>query len=315
MKNLFRAKTAINLVVLNIATILLMILNSMYPEFLLLNSFLLPIPFAIIYALYDKRIVSVSFIIDIILTMLTTENIILTTLTGFVVLILAIIIGRSIRRKTGIGIALSEIFSATVALSVISVSIYIIFIEKTSLYEIFKLIRDFIDEYLKSMASAEELSGIVISTEDILVNIPIMFIIYYMINSILNYFITLKITAALNKDKISLKPFSQYYLSNILGAVLIIAYCLGAIVDRFGFAIGNYISNSIYFILTTLLSVNGLAFLYNFLINKFKYNRTISIIILIGSFFILPDVFVLIGFTEMILDYRKLDPHRIFRRK
>lgn len=315
MKNLLNSKDTINLVVLNILTILLMIFNSSYSELISLNSFLLPIPFAITYALFDKRITFISLIINVIFTALITKNLILTIISGFTVLILGIIIGKSVKEKKGIGVSIFMILIATIILSLITMILYITVIEKISLYDALNSVNIFINDYLKNVSSREEFSGIIISTEDILVNIPIMFALYYAINSILNHFITLKVVCAIKGEKTYLRPFEQCYISNILGAVLIVIYCLGIILDRSGFQVGNYISNLFYFILTTLLTVNGLAATYNFFINKFKYTKTISIIILLASFFVMPDVLILIGFIEMIIDFRKLDPHRIFNRK
>lgn len=315
MKNFFIEKRFFTLIVLNIITILLMALNSMYPGMLFMNSFLLPIPAAIILAIYDKKTFLVSTLINVTITMIITQNIILTLITGLMVLTLGIIIGKSVKEKEGIGISLLKIFSVTITLSILIITMYIYFIEKTNLTEVYNVTKKVADEFLNEFYKFENTNAVILSTEDILANIPTMFILYYMINSVINYLITMKVVLMLKKEKAYLKPFSEYYLSNIVGAFIIVILCFGIILDKSGFSIGMYISNSFYSILDTLLIINGLAFTYNFLINKFKYSKTISIISLIVTFFILTDVFVILGFVEMIIDFRRLDPHRIFKRK
>lgn len=315
MKKFIRQKELITLAILNIVAMMLMVINSIYPESLAFYSFLLPVPFAIIYVLYDRITLIGSAIINVVFTVIITGNLILTLIAVFIAVILGIIIGKSVKKKTGVGVSLLKISIATIVLSVLTTIFYFSFVEKISLQEIYNTTKQLADNLLNELLKTQNAKVIVISTEDILVSIPTILIMSYAINSLINYFITIKIVSKLKNEKFYLKPFNEYYISNIIGAILIIIFCIGIMLDRFGYSIGSYISNSFYSILNVLLIINGLAFTYNFLINKFKYSKTISIITLIGSLFILTDVFTILGFIEMVVDFRRLDPRGIFKRK
>lgn len=315
MRKFFIEKNSIILVVLNTLMVLLMIINSMYPESLALNSFLLPVPFAIMYALYEKRITITLTIINAVFTVVITQNIILSLISVFIVIILGIIIGKSIKEKKGVGVSLLEVIITTIILSASTIIFYLYFIENTGLKEIVTSIRQLADVLLNEASKIQDKGSITLSAQDVLVNIPSLFIMYYAINSLINYFIAIKVVSMLKKEKVYLKPFAEYYISNIIGALFIVLLCIGLILDNIGFSIGSYISTTFYFMLDTLLIINGVACSYNFLINKFKYNKAIGIIIIIGWLLIIPDALVVLGFVEMIVDFRKLDPHRIFKKR
>ncbi|HAK42667.1 MAG TPA: hypothetical protein DCM59_08190 [Clostridium sp.] len=106
--------------------------------------------------------------------------------------------------------------------------------------------------------------------------------------------------------------FSEFYISNLVGAALIAIISIGAIIGSKGVTWGLFLYNSTMMLTIIVLSINGIAATDYFLIKKIGMPKGTRILLLVLLFMIgSPIVFGIIGFIEMMLDFRKLDPYRI----
>lgn len=106
--------------------------------------------------------------------------------------------------------------------------------------------------------------------------------------------------------------FSEFYMSNLVGATLIAIISIGGIIGGRGIKWGLFLYNSTLLLTIIILSVNGVATTDYFLRNKIGMSNgarifLLALLFMIGS----PIIFGIIGFIEMMLDFRKLDPYRI----
>lgn len=106
--------------------------------------------------------------------------------------------------------------------------------------------------------------------------------------------------------------FSEFYISNLVGAALIAIISICAIVGRRGVTWGAFLYNAMLMLITMILAVNGAAVTDYFLRKKVGMSKGIRILLLVILFMLgSPRVLGIIGFVEMMLDFRKLDPYRI----
>lgn len=106
--------------------------------------------------------------------------------------------------------------------------------------------------------------------------------------------------------------FSEFYISNLVGAALIAIISIGAIIGSKGVTWGLFLYNSTMMLTIIVLSINGIAATDYFLIKKIGMPKGTRILLLVLLFMIgSPIIFGIIGFIEMMLDFRKLDPYRI----
>lgn len=106
--------------------------------------------------------------------------------------------------------------------------------------------------------------------------------------------------------------FSEFYISNLVGAALIAIISIGAIIGGKGVTWGLFLYNSTMMLTIIILSVNGIAATDYFLIKKVGMPKGTRVLLLVLLFMIgSPIIFGIIGFVEMMLDFRKLDPYRI----
>ena len=106
--------------------------------------------------------------------------------------------------------------------------------------------------------------------------------------------------------------FSEFYISNLVGATLIAIISIGGIIGGRGIKWGLFLYNSTLLLTIIILSVNGVATTDYFLRNKIGMSNGVRIFLLALLFMIgSPIIFGIIGFIEMMLDFRKLDPYRI----
>lgn len=116
----------------------------------------------------------------------------------------------------------------------------------------------------------------------------------------------------LKYTEIKFLRFSEFYISNLVGAALIAIISIGGIIGGRGIAWGLFLYNSALLLMIIVLSVNGAATTDYFLRKKVGMSRGLRIFLLALLFMIgSPIIFGIIGFVEMMLDFRKLDPYRI----
>jgi len=106
--------------------------------------------------------------------------------------------------------------------------------------------------------------------------------------------------------------FSEFYISNLVGATLIAIISICAIVGSRGITGGLFLYNAILMLTIMILAVNGAAVTDYYFRKKLGMPKAMRILLVVLLFIIgSSKILGIVGFVEMMLDFRKLDPYRI----
>jgi len=157
----------------------------------------------------------------------------------------------------------------------------------------------------------DEVSSI-FTVEAFIISLPAMILLCSFLLAYICFGITRKVLIRLKYKDIEILNFSEFYVSNLLGAALVSIICIGIIISSRGIEWALLLYNAAMLVTIILMAINGVAATNYFLTKKMKMNKfprtvMVVIILILGSYIILS----VIGFVEMILDFRKLDPHRL----
>ena len=188
-------------------------------------------------------------------------------------------------------IEVSEIFAASVD-------------QTTKIYEAMGITGQQI-EMMKQMKS-------VLTPEVILTIVPSAIVLVGFLQGYVCIAIFSIILRKLKYKSIEAIKFSEFYVTNLVGAALIGIMCIALIIYSQGVSWALMVYNSIYLITIVILSINGIAATQYFLTNKVLMSKRVRVLIIIAIFMTrLSTIFVIAGFVEMLLDFRKLDPYRL----
>lgn len=193
------------------------------------------------------------------------------------------------------------------------------------LNKIVKLLKDQIDNMIISYKQV----GIGNSTIDILVKfkdfidikvvlsiIPTMMLGYCIVFNTINYVIIVKFLRNFNIKPIKKVGFRNFYISNLLGALLVGLVSIAVILNVKKLAIGEFMEISVISITDVIMIINGMATITYFLRQKLKKSKGLVIIILLLLINLgFQQILFYIGFTEMLFDFRRLDPYSLRKKK
>ncbi len=285
----------------------------------------LPIPFAILYIRHDFKLAVSSLVVSIILVAVTMG------------IQIAVSVG-SIYGPTGL--ALGYCFKNRVKMSrsvfllaivyiigmALNVSFYLLFADRNFIVNTIKssidLVRESFEQSIRITGTTvdstqyEQLKQMIeaITPEMFLYLLPGGLVLYGFGVGFINFTVTRSILKRLRYEVIEITPFERVYIDNRIGALIIIITCLGIILDRTNLDIGKYIFSSAVVVLQFTLLLIGAAVIYYFAKNKFNMNKTSAVIITVAL--ILPPMNTMalyIGFADLIFDFRKVDPNRLFK--
>lgn len=181
-------------------------------------------------------------------------------------------------------------------------------------------------EYLKELYVSAGMSEVqlesldiikeIITAKNVLISLPGMIMALAIISSIINYIIGKKVSNKLGYCNIKQLKFSEIYVTNLLGALFIGLFAIGIIVSFKFVNIGEFLKYGSLGVLRMLLILNGLAAISYLFIKKLNKSakRTfwlLAITVVLGA----NRVYALIGFIEMMFDFRKLDPFSLTKNR
>ena len=310
-----------NILIIIISGISIIASNSVSVAFIipLVGMFFIPLGTSILFATHKSYIGIISLVIDFLVALIIFKSIPIVLIAFLFSSVIGAVIGYLIKSNVTLGISYFIVFITYAIVIVLSILILAYGLDNISVSSLFYdgynnlkglyssaysaelrnlyMIQDlpYVDEFFKALL--KEASGIVI------------------VMAFLYYFITKKIMESLSFKVSKIKSFESFYISNLVGAALIFIIAIGLIFGHYGYLPGDMVANAGISIIQILLVVNGSAFLYNLLLTKFRIRTKRAVLILILSVYLLTTVITIIGFVEMIFDFRKLDPNRIFRKK
>jgi uncharacterized protein YybS (DUF2232 family) len=309
-----------------VAVIILM--NAYVPAFIMVGTFLIPVPITILYLRHGFKNAITAVVASVLLAAMLTDPVIAISsamLSGTSGLTL----GYCLKRKlsTGYTIALLTVASALVVTINLTILSYLLLgtgVTGTLNYFI-ELVQESAEMSAEMMtalgASASQIEQIhrmyEVFTLDFLKRaLPGLIITSGLLSAYINYKVTEVILKRLKYEVKEMTPISKIYIDNRIVALTIVVLCIGIIFHYRNLGIGEYIYVSSTMVLTMLLNISGVAAVTYYLKNRTRLrNGFIAVIIIFIFFSGLNAVLMYIGIADIMFDFRKVDPNRIFRKR
>lgn len=319
----YNTKAIIEAGLITALIVVIMLINVYVPIFSLLGTFILPIPITLLYIRHNYKVTLGALIISAILIAMLYDP--LSSLTSSILFgITGMTLGYCIKHDKNVNFTIVVLAIALSIGTVIDMSIYVTLIDKRGVVAFIndniKTIKDSVNMakniYGKAGVSSEQFAPIekmfgVLNENFVLKLIPAAIIITSFISAYLNYVITKAIFKKLRYNIKEVTPFSELYINNRIGSLVILVMIIGLLLSRNKISIGEYFFISAQFILQFILIIDGLSLADYYLKNKFNILRNLRVIILIFTAFSqLSVIYVFVALADMILDFRKLDPYR-----
>ncbi|MDU1414434.1 MAG: DUF2232 domain-containing protein [Clostridium sp.] len=294
----------------------------------IINTILIPIIIAIVYVKYGAKYSVSCIVLSSILT-----SVLLSPLKGIPTIIcygiIGVILGREIKLKRNSNSILWIIFFSFIISTVLEVILTGFIIGQYNpikyIKEIVNVQHEFIISYIEAFIANGQSLGFpesILSNYEQIKNvfnigmvysiIPSMIIFSSFISSILTiqlYEFICKRLKMLNNTKLDM---SMIYISNLIGAGLIASISICIILINKHVLWANYFGNAFKLITLILMTINGVCAIEYFLKRKMGVPKGARLIIIIVTLLFSGGIiYSIIGFVEMILDFRKLDPHRL----
>lgn len=306
------------------ALIVVMMAACIYiPVFSIFTNFILPIPIAILYIRQNYKVTIISVIASgIFIAMLfnpvtALSSIVLVGLSGMA-------FGYCVKNKKSFGTTILMLTLAIMIGEIVYWSVYIGIVINKGMYE---FINDFLVKplqegmnqsksmYIKMGVSSAQLNSIEsitarITPEYVMKIIPGIIFIASAFKAYLNYLIGNSVLKRLKYDVVDIKPFNQIYMSTRVGTVFALILLIGLILNRRNMELGYYLINPAVSVLEIIFMVDGLALVSYYLKNKSNLSNKFIFVILLITISSLYFIYCILGFVDMIIDFRKLDPYR-----
>lgn len=148
--------------------------------------------------------------------------------------------------------------------------------------------------------------------ETIMLMIPSILILTAGCEAYLNYIISRKIIKRFNYEMPGFKPFNQWYIDSRVGASMIAVMLLCSMISGKS-SIGQYGYVTTTYVLRITATIIGISVIYNWLLKRGAVNKLILFMLIVFSFLnpLIAQIMYLIGITDFILDYRRLDPNSL----
>ncbi|GAA0781297.1 DUF2232 domain-containing protein [Hathewaya limosa] len=308
-------------------SMLVMFISAASIDINLLGIFLLPIPIMLLCLKFNWKIsvliIGISSVINIF-----TYGVSGTLSAILVTAIIGITFAYCIENEFSSVNIVKTVIAISFVLLILNVLLYTS-INNVSIVEhlnkIVKLLKDQIDNMIITYKQV----GVGNSNIDILVNfkdfidvkvvlgiIPTMILGYCIVFNTINYVIIEKLLRNSNIKPIKRVGFRHFYISNLLGALLVGLVSIAVILNVKKFAIGEFLELSLISITDIIMIINGMATITYLLRKKLKKSRGLVIIILLLLINLgFQQILFYIGFTEMLFDFRRLDPYSLRKKK
>ncbi len=309
-----------------IATVVIM--SSYFPFLYGIVMLILPILIAVIHYKHDMKY-SVGCVIVSVLIIAMMSNPITAITMGVSYGIVGVTLGYGVRKNySPYKILILTVLASIVAivadfwLTGLLISGQNIFVfmknQATEMSEIFTLSMEQAQKMYSSMGMGESQLAMmdqmkqVMTPEYIVIMFPAIIVLTGFLQGYISFIIFTKILKRLRYAVIEPTKFNQFYVTNLVGAFLISLMCIALILVGRGVSWAPSVYNAIFLITIVILSINGIAALQYFLKEKMMLPKVARVLLIIVAFMMGSFIlFGIIGFVEMLLDFRKLDPHRL----
>lgn len=304
--------------------VILMLINAYIPAVALIGTFLLPIPVVVLYIRHGYKVTILSVAVSAVLIGMLYDP--FSALTSAIMFgLIGITLGYCIKHRKKFSTTIMLLSAASLIQSIISFLILSAFVNKKNLYQTLTEYTNMFKEsfniaqnmYSKMGITAQQLAplkkALEIYTPDVLMLLlPGLLIASSILSAYVNYIISTSVLKKLRYDVCEATPFSEIYVNNRIGTVIIAFMLLGMLLNMRNIKIGAYILNSSMLILQVTLVFDGITLVYYYLRNKFKMSKVFAILLIMFiAFQPVGNIALLFaGIADLMFDFRKLDPYR-----
>lgn len=322
----YATKSTVEAGIMTCIILILMLINIYMPIFSYVLKFVLPIPVTLLYLRHNLKITFTVLAASGILISLINNPI--SGLTSVIMFgITGIALGYSIKRELSVPTTIMILAAASLIGFVIDFTVYITLISGTSVTKFMSETIRTINESMNMSISFYEKMGMpaeqikrfkdmidIFTVDNMMKLIPSALIISSVIFAFLSYIITRLILRKLGYNIKQMPKFSKMYVDIKFVTILAIIMLIGTIMIRLNITVGEYISISSVLMLLYAFLFDGIALVTYYLSNKFSLSKGVIVaIIIFTAFSQLVIMYIILGVIDIIADFRKLDPNRIWK--
>lgn len=320
---IYNTKAIIEAGLISALIVVIMLLNVYVPIFSLLGMFILPVPVTVLCIRHNYKVTLAAVVVSSILIAMLYDPI--SALTSSILFgSTGITLGYCIKHNKKFSTTMVFLAIATALAVIINFTVFSSFINKNGITGLvnqnIKMLNESLnmskDLYGKMGVPNEQFAQIeksfsIFTTDFVLKLIPAILVIMSFGSAYFNYVITRSILKKLRYDIEEVKPFNRIYVNTRIGTIVALFLILGILLNKNKIAAGEYISNSSLIILQLIFVLDGLAVAAYYLKNKFNMSKMATVLILIFTAMSqVSIIYMYLGFADMIVDFRKLDPYR-----
>lgn len=322
----YATKSTVEAGIMTCIILILMLINIYMPIFSYVLKFVLPIPVTLLYLRHNSKVTFTALAASGILISLINNP--LSGLTSAIMFgLTGIALGYSIKRELSVPTTIMILALASLIGSVIDFAVYITLISGTSVTKFMSEVIRTINESMNMSISFYEKMGVpadqiklfksmigIFTVDYMLKLIPSALIISSIIFAFLSYIITRLILRKLGYTIKQIPKFSKMYVDIRFVTILAIIMLIGIILIRLKITAGEYISISSELMLLYAFLFDGIALVTYYLSNKLSLSKGVIVaIIIFTAVSQLAIVYIILGIIDIIADFRKLDPNRIWK--
>lgn len=324
----FNTKGIIEAGLLSTIIVVLMLITAYIP-FLSILNLILPVPVTILYLRHNYKVAISSVFVSGILVAMFYDPISAINAT-LVYGITGMTLGYCIKGDKKLLFTIIMLSLAGAVSYIIMGLLYISILQPYGVHGVINNINKLIEMYNNNMEQAKNFykamgmtpqqlatatRGLpVLTLEVIKLLAPAMILLTLIFSALINYTIAKSILKKLKYRVREFKPFSQFYINNRVGAVAIILFCIALLLQIRNMAIGVYTVSFLTIIIRMVFLIDGLALTTFYLRSKFKLSKIVVVLILVFASLQFESIFFMLGLIDLILDFRHLDPDRLFKR-
>ncbi|MEW9097161.1 MAG: YybS family protein [Clostridiaceae bacterium] len=308
--------------------VILALMNIYLPIFSIVGRFILPIPVVVLLLRHNLKVTITSVVASGILVGFIYNP--LSGLTSAIMFGMAgISLGYCIKKDKDPSFSIFALAISSLIGTIIDFVVYISLISKTTVVglidEMVKIMHDsfqsVLNMYSQMGISEEQLKPLIdsfklLNTDFIIKMLPGLLIMSSIIFAYFTYNITRGILRRLNYDIKEMPKFTHIHVNIKVATIVAIGLLTGIILVRQNIKIGEYILNSSQLILQYIFLFNGLSVAIYYLRIKYKLSKTMTLLIIMFTLFSpLGMVYVMLGISDIIIDFRKIDKNRIVDNK
>lgn len=311
--------------------VVVMLITGYIPVISVVGTLMLPIPVTLLYIRHGYKVAISAIVVSTIITAMMF-NPVTALLSALSFGLIGMTLGYCIKKETKVSTTILLLSVISLVVTILTIFLSLALIEKTSFTTfITKTLNTLSTTMKESMDMVKGINKNIGMTQEQLKQMDALYsafsvesmmrilggvvILQSFMAAYINYVFSKAILKKFKYEMKPMTPFSMLYLDSRVGLLVLLPVLIGMILLKKGVPIGEYIFFSAQMIMQFVFLVIGISVVVYFLKNRFKLQKPIIILIIV--FTALNPLFTLIyffaGLVDMIMDFRRINPNRIFK--